>query len=42
MDVVEAGEAAPEDFVAGWRITGAGEIATELRQLEEIVTEAGW
>jgi len=42
VDVVEAGEAAPEDFVAGWWITGACEVAAELGEFEEIVAEAGW
>ncbi len=42
MDVVEAGEAASEYFVAGRRIAGAGEVAAELGEFEEIVAEAGF
>lgn len=42
MDVGEAGGAAPEDLVAGRRVIGACEVAAELRQLEEVMAEAGW
>ncbi|MGV3756691.1 MAG: hypothetical protein ACO1QS_15015 [Verrucomicrobiota bacterium] len=42
VDVVVAGGAAPEDFAAGRRTTGAGKIAAELGEFEEVVAEAGW
>jgi hypothetical protein len=41
VEVVEAGEGAPEDLVAGRQIVGAGEVAAEISEYEEIMTEAG-
>jgi putative transposase len=35
-DVVEAGEAAPDDHVAGWRIVVAGEVSAEHGDLQEV------
>lgn len=44
VDVVGAGEAAPEDLVAGRRIAGAGagEVAAKLGEFEEVMAEAGF